>query len=157
MSRRIVFKGGGSAPFTVAAAGRDADGDRSDFENLIFNGNQPPLRLWGKSVVVVPGIQANNNAIGVIAKGGSIMPTPAGLWPLFCVVGQFTSDAGPSKRPITGPFFTSPSGYGSGFGGALSSDGYFYGVNFTTRRTPQGETPQSLAYQIYYAIFKNYG
>ena len=57
MTRRVIYQGGSGSPFRVSASGVDAA--LAEFNDLIFDANQPPLRLWGTGATQVAGITRN--------------------------------------------------------------------------------------------------
>lgn len=159
MTRRLVIQGGSeAAPFRVSSAISGDAASASKF-NLIFDGNQQPLRFLASGYLSCPGMAYENSAAAV-ATGtvGPVYSTPSGQYPLFCVM-----EWRPPYTPNPASAFTikklnSPT---SGIGGMLSG-GYFIGLNFTRQaQIPVlGGSPylgpMPLAY-ICYLIFKNYG
>lgn len=151
MTRRVVIKSSSSSPFRISAAGVDALS--AEFNDLIFDGNQPPLRLWISGYTTVEGMSRDEyNGGQNIREGSGIGPftTPSGTTPVFLVNAK-TSSAGIDTGRVKLPTFNS--GLGSG-GGAICS-GYFIGVSFTLGfpATPSARPPFDY---INYAIFRNF-
>ena len=64
MARRVIFDGSGSSgsPLRISVAGVDAA--TAQFNACIFDGNQPPLRLWGTGFQLVNGNTWNERTVG---------------------------------------------------------------------------------------------
>lgn len=131
----------------------------AEFNNLIFDGNQQPLRLWGTGFVVVYVIDYDNSMTINHTIGPLVLPTPAGTSPPFVVT---------VKRESTGTNQVSPPGtrqvsVSACGGGAVSNvDGggnKFVGITVArevirTSNTSPG--PGTGSVWVNYAIFKNY-
>lgn len=158
MTRRLVIQGGSdSAPFRVSSA-IAGDAASASKLNLIFDGNQRPLRYLTSSWLACPGMSLSNSAAAVYTRTASpVYSTPAGQYPLFSLM-EWRAVAPNPTRGITIKKLNGPT---SGIGGVLSG-GYFYGLNFTRQASiPEvgggsHPGPMPLAY-ICYVIFKNYG
>ncbi len=160
--RRVLIGAGAASPFLVSSGG---DAGSVDFTNLIFDGNQQPLRLWNRGYVTV----------NPVAKGALPLPvpqvdptmsysTPFGS-PVFIVVGRSAqvNDIG-LTLPLTTPWHRVADplakGSGQGFGGVISNaDKLFYGLNFQdpNNNTDSGYPPNVAPTYVNYCIFKNYG
>src|SRR5215475_2824666 len=84
--RRVRFDGSGQtgSPLRISVVGADAL--TAQFNDLIFDGNQPPLRLWGAGFSSVVGITFNERLGGKNVSEGAPIPVvavPAGLTPVF--------------------------------------------------------------------------
>lgn len=158
MTRRLVIQGGSdSAPFRVSSAAAGDAGSASKF-NLIFDGNQRPLRYLIHGYLPCPGMAYENSAAAVYTRTDNpVYSAPEGQYPLFTVM-EWRSVSPNPARGITVRKYNSPT---SGIGGVLSG-GYFYGLNFTRQAMIPvfgGSSylgPMPLAY-VCYLIFKNYG
>jgi len=150
MVKRVTIDCAGAiSPFRVSAAGVDVDS--AEFNNLIFDGNQSPLRLWGTGYGAVAGISyddwffGKNIVSSIIIAGPS---TPSGTTPVFMTM----------WRPAAGGFLKTPIFINShsvaGGGGGFSS-GNFCGLSFSVGFPSAPTTPASNIY-VNYAIFKNY-
>ena len=84
--RRVRFDGSGQtgSPLRIVVVG--ADVLTAQFNDLIFDGNQPPLRLWGTGFTSVVGITFNERQFGKNVSEGAPIPVvavPPGLTPVF--------------------------------------------------------------------------
>lgn len=142
--KNVVFGSSSGSPLLVSASGVDAEG--AEFSELLFDGNQSPLRVAQKGIVGMPLINVNNIAPAVFNPVLLQHPPPAGKFPYFtCVFRVDTS--GVSTRIVT------PRKQGaSGHGGAVSGT-RFFGVQFNRAIGP-GAT---LTTYCYYMVFRNYG
>lgn len=141
----------------VSVAGVDAS--LAQFNNLIFDGNQPPLRLAGTGYVLVTVVAFTSNSNGSFANGPSVPITPSGTTPIF-----LTS----VRQPTTGavnpgavgndnsPAFRTYNSYG--MGGAIYDTGsskVFTGINFNRDNGGNGLFGGGQGI-VNYAIMKNY-
>ena len=164
-TRRVIIGPGGSSPFRVSVAGVDAAG--AQFNDLIFDGNQPPLRLFLNGYIAVDAISQSDSAGGVtlrIAYGPSGPVVPSGTNALFLTmwrqpnlaVGNFRYNGG-NGFPITPQFASSNSTTGQGGGGTMDNS-RFIALSFSRPiLLPSGfwtgfPTPN----YVNYCIFKNY-
>jgi hypothetical protein len=159
MERRVAIGAGGASPFVVSSSG---DALSVGFENLIFNGNQQPLRLWNKGFVTV-------NPIPKLGPGGLPLPivfrddrytypTPTGS-PVFIIAGKNAFGSLPLQTPWHRVADPLSKGSSQGFGGVISnSDKKFYGLNFSdpNNNTDQGYPAVVYPTYINFCIFKNY-
>lgn len=151
MTRRVIIDSTAASPLRVSVAGVDAA--TAEFNDLIFDGNQSPLRLWGTGYVLVDGVTFNEWTAGQNAReatGPTVLATPAGTTPVFMVMVRL-NDTGTSV--LSTPTFTSAGFQDQGGGGICS--GSFIGISFA-RGAPG--SPTALPFQLFcnYAVFKNY-
>ena len=83
--RRVRFDGSGQtgSPLRIVVVGADAL--TAQFNDLIFDGNQPPLRLWGTGFTSVVGITFNERQFGKNVSEGAPIPLMRSgepVWPL---------------------------------------------------------------------------
>jgi hypothetical protein len=151
--RRVRFDGSGQtgSPLRISVAGADAL--TAQFNNLIFDGNQPPLRLWGTGFTSVVGITFNERLGGKNVSEGSPIPVvavPAGLTPVFMT--HWRKDDG-LGRLFTPSFQGSNNGLIGGGGGGICS-GFFCAACFATGApgAPDSLPPATF---VNYCVFKN--
>lgn len=152
MVKRVTIdcSGASLSPFRVSVAGVDVDS--AEFNDLIFDGNQSPLRLWGTGWGSVSGISYDDWAVGgknvvsaIIAAGPT---TPSGTTPVFMTM----------WRPAVGGFLRTPifrNTHSVGAGGGGLSSGNFCGLSFSVGSPGSPSTPAGDIY-VNYALFKNY-
>jgi hypothetical protein len=153
MTRRVRFDGSGQSGSPLRISVADVDVLTAQFNDLIFDGNQPPLRLWGTGFTSVVGITFNERLNGKNISEGTAIPVvavPAGLTPVFMV--HWRKDDG------QGHVYT-PSSQGSnngliGGGGGGICSGFFCPACFNTGApaVPDSLPPGSF---INYCVFKN--
>ena len=152
--KRVIIASGVASPFRVSVAGVDAS--NAEFNDLIFDGNQQPMRLYATGYETVPTIangDTANIAHAVLASGPS---TPAGTNPLFMVMWRHNASGGDTlllKTPQLSPSVPFSVTAGSGGGGAYE-DGAFRALS--CGRDPSGGAFYTQDNIINYAIFKNY-
>ncbi len=160
MARRVIIQGGGSSPIRVSAAGVDANG--AQFNDLIFDGNQSPMRLHGTGFVALPPINRDIDSVKTIDKlvtGASLPAVPSGTTPMFLVaVRNRSSDTeGRLQTPFAILGGISDNLFRGG-GGAISDvDGAglrFVALTFAIRLSTVFPNPQPSSY-INYCIFRN--
>jgi hypothetical protein len=151
--RRVRFDGSGQtgSPLRISVAGADAL--TAQFNDLIFDGNQPPLRLWGAGFTTVPGITWNEHLGGKNLSEGTAIPVvavPAGLTPVFMT--HWRKDDG-LGRLFTPSFQGSNNGLIGGGGGGICS-GFFCAACFATGApgAPDSLPPGTF---VNYCVFKN--
>lgn len=150
--KRVTIDGSGASlsPFRVSASGVDVD--LAEFNDLIFDGNQSPLRLWGSGWATVGGISYNDWLAGKNTVERSIVTTPvtpAGTTPVFMTMWRVVG----SGQFLHTPIFRNSSSVAAG-GGGISS-GVWYGLSFSVGGPASPSTPAS-DIAVNYAIFKNY-
>lgn len=154
MTNRVIIDSTAASPLRVSVAGVDAA--LAEFNNLIFDGNQSPLRLSSTGYVVVGGISYNDYTIGgKNTNEGSpvlVLATPAGTTPIW--FSGFTKNAG---DPFQSMWHVNNLSQGTGSSICQSSgNNYFIGVNHQIGAPGTPTVPGASAY-ISYAIMKNYG
>jgi hypothetical protein len=153
MARRVRFDGSGTSGSPLRISVRGANALTAQFNDLIFDGNQPPLRLAVTGVATVNGITWNQRQFGKNVNEGSPIPviaTPAGTTPIFMVMWRlndglnrvYTPSFAPSSNPIAG-----------GAGGGICS-GNFCPACFTTGAPGAPDSLPNVTF-INYCIFKN--
>lgn len=156
MARRVIIQGNsGGSPFKVSVAGVDAAG--AQFNNLIFDGNQPPLQLWATGAISAPVLQFGDSQAANFTNGPSVPVTPAGTTPIFLtVVRQPISSGVVNPGAIDGSYSPGYRTYNFyGLGGAIVDDGGNIFLGFNCNRDTTG-TMFSGSGVINYAIMQNY-
>jgi len=132
-TRRVLIDANAGSPFRVSASGVDAAG--AQFDSLIFDANQPPIRIYLNSWMRVP-VPGGGLQLATWAAGPSYPAVPGGTHPMFLTMWwqpNFASPASDGNRgasPLgTGPCFTNDATFGQGAGGAVG-DGIFAGISF---------------------------
>ncbi|MDD1534552.1 MULTISPECIES: hypothetical protein [unclassified Bradyrhizobium] len=155
-TRRVLITPGAGSPLRVAAGGVDASG--ASFEDLIFDANQPPLRVflngWMRVAYTPPG-DANILRWSV---GPALPATPSGTYPLFLTMFYQPISSGSTTTVGYTPYGSSPC-YSSNFGaGGAVGDGSFTGINFMKQFLLFGDPFPAFSDQthISYCIFRNY-
>jgi hypothetical protein len=153
MTRRVRFDGSGASgsPLRISAAGSDAL--TAQFLSLIFDGNQPPLRLAVTGFTTVAGITWNQRALGKnINEGGAIpvFATPAGTTPIFMTLWRLNDGLG---RLVTPSFANSSNPISGGAGGGICS-GNFCPACFTVGAPAAPDSLPNVTF-INYCVFKN--
>lgn len=148
---RVRFDASAASPLRISVAGVDENG--AEFNTLIFDANQSPLRLWANGYINIAGITDANFSGGQNVQeqaSGVTFTTPSGNPPAFLIMTK-RSD-GPSGNPqgaLVTPYFGSREGGG---GGMCSNQ--FVGANFHAGIIGTGATPGPTCY-VNYAVFKN--
>jgi len=149
MTERVKIDSTAASPFRVSAAGVDVN--LAEFADLIFDGNQSPLRLWGTGWGTVAGNTYDEWTGGKNTEWSGFVAgpvTPAGTTPVFMTM----------WRPVPSGFVRTPlvknihsqASAGGGF-----SSGSFYGLSFSVG-TPVAPSTRPSDVAVNYAIFKNY-
>lgn len=160
MTRRVIINSGAASPLRISVAGVDAA--TAEFNALIFDGNQSPLRLWGTGYVTVEGMSQNEYYGGQNVRelsAGAVVATPPGTTPVFMTMWRNSAD---SQGRLWSPSFQNggynnagSSGIGGG-GGAICS-GQFIGVSFSYALSVSGDpTIRPAPNYTNYCVFKNY-
>jgi len=159
-TRRVLISPGSSSPLRVSAGGVDASG--AQFDDLIFDANQPPLRVAINGWMRVPYVAAGDSNILRWATGPALPATPAGAYPLFLLM-WYAPTADPafegSYAPGRSPYGTGTC-YSQNFGaGGAVGDGRFTGISFNKQTILfSGDPFPNFTDQtrIAYCIFRNY-
>ena len=151
MVRRVIIDSGAVSPLKISVAGVDAA--TAQFNACIFDGNQPPLRLWGTGFTAVAGISWNEHLFGKNVSEGAPIPVvavPAGLTPVFMTLWRKDDGLG---RLFTPSSQASNNGLIGGGGGGVCS-GFFCPACFATGApaVPDSLPPGTF---INYCVFKN--
>lgn len=137
-TRRLVIDANSGSPMRVSVGGVDAQG--AQFDNLIFDANQPPLRVFMNGWVSVdwyPYPFAWTSRFMPYASwywGYPLPPSPPGTSPLFLTM-WYQPNFNTATYEGTTPFGTTPLlwsanwSFGQGAGMAVS-DGYFVPFTF---------------------------
>ena len=151
--RRVRFDGSGQtgSPLRISVVGADAL--TAQFNDLIFDGNQPPLRLWGTGFTSVVGITFNERQFGKTVSEGAPIPVvavPPGLTPVF--ITHWRKDDGLGRLYTPSSQGTNNGLLGGGGGGICS--GFFCPASFSTGApaVPDSLPPSTF---INYCVFKN--
>lgn len=155
MSRRLRIQAG-SSPFRVSRSGVDATG--ADFEQVLFDANQAPLRLWSRGYTTMPKIENGNIAPAQYVWASSRPATPAGTDPLFLIMWRCQKLSGDPAGPHTDgsiqhvtPGYHNLGTIDAGGGGGVMGKSALYAINFC--RQSAGYYYQNY---INFAIFRNY-
>lgn len=149
---RVKFDGtSGVSPLRISVMGVDVSG--AEFNTLIFDANQSPLRLWANGFMNIPGITDNDFIGGKNVQeqaSGITFSTVSGNPPTFLIMHKRSDGPGgnPNGNLIT-PYFGSREGGG---GGMCSNQ--FVGANFLVGIPGSGGNPGPTNY-VNYAVFKN--
>ncbi len=151
MTKRVTLGGSGGSPLRISVPGVPVD--LAEFNSLIFDGNQPPLRLSQLTWVHVEGMSRNEWNLGQNTRealAGVVISTPVGTTPIwFCTISNL------SNLFLTTPF------HSNGLeGGAGSSITQSAGVNYAigvchNRGVPATPDVRDAGYYINFAIMKN--
>ena|SRR5258708_1922513 len=142
-----------ASPLRISVAGVDAA--TAQFNAVIFDGNQPPLRLSSTGYVAIGGITWNQHLGGQnVAEGPAVglTPTPAGTTSVFMTMWRNSTDS--FGRVYTPSFQGSANGSQGGGGGGICSNN-FCSANFTTGAPGAPDSPGATIY-VNYCVFKNY-
>lgn len=151
MVRRVRLGGGGASPLRISVAGVDVD--LAEFNNLIFDGNQPPLRLSQLTWVYVEGMSWNEWTGGQNTReetAGTVVSTPAGTTPIWLSTG--VDFAGFLKSPFHSNTLA------AGFGSSITQSG---GTNYAIGTCHNNGFPaipddRSAGYYVNFAVMKNW-
>lgn len=179
MTNRVIIQSSAASPLRVSVAGADAA--TAQFGNLIFDGNQPPLRLAQNGYLTMTPITdaARNAPTPQTVKESSGVPlsapATAGTNPVFMVMYRspydlWTNSPNSPRVYTTQPgWVTTPARWttnvgsiqgtlGSGDqggGGAILNGNTFVGLTFNSQQNDGFHDRFNTLY-INYAIFKNY-
>lgn len=141
MVARIKIASGVASPFRVSLSGVDVGS--ADFDQLIFDGNQMPFRVWSNNYMNANLIPYGAGGFANYTAGPATYSCPSGQFPMFNVMWR-SGDGSASDVLRTA----------KEIGGMINeSDRVFYALAFIRQNNPSG---LSSAY-CNYLIFKNYG
>src|ERR1700748_1564205 len=152
---RLIIDGSGSlgSPLRVSAVGKNAN--NAQFGDLIFDGNQPPLRLWGIVLTTVAGITWNHHLLGQNTLESSPVPlftAPSGTTAIFMVSWKKNDPAAINNYHASSSQ-SSANGLGGGSGGSICSN-TFIALGFNTGAPAVPDTPAGSNF-VAGAIMKN--
>lgn len=152
MTRRVIIDGNAASPFRVSVAGVDAAS--AEFNDLIFDGNQAPLRLWGTGWMTIGGISYNDFIGGknINTSHTGSFSTPSGTFPVFMTMWRNSSD--PNNLIYTPSFQTAANNANQGGGGGGICGGVFKGFNSNHGLPSSPSSPAPDAY-VNFCVFKN--
>ena len=153
MARRVRFDGSGASgsPLKISVAGVDAIA--AAFNDCIFDGNQPPLRLYATGFTSVGGITFNERSLGKNFSEGAAIPIftpPAGTSPVFLVAWRLNDGQGRLETPSS-QSSNNPIGGGGG-GGVCGS--FFCPLAFTVGAPALPDNLPNVTF-VNFCIFKN--
>ncbi|WP_027578493.1 hypothetical protein [Bradyrhizobium sp. Ai1a-2] len=159
MARRVIIESNAASPLLVSVPGVDAAG--AQFNQVIFNGNQPPLRLVATGVSLVPGIFNSEYAGGKNINEGPptfIFTPPPGVTPVFIVAVRNINETNPVlQTPYFGIGASGGPGQATGAGGGMVAAGYFCPANFDAGLiVPPGQSDVAGdPYYVNHCVFRN--
>jgi hypothetical protein len=153
MARRVRFDGSGASgsPLKISVAGVDAIA--AAFNDCIFDGNQPPLRLYATGFTAVTGITFNERLLGKNFSEGSAVPIftpPAGTSPVFLVAWRLNDALGRLETPSSQG--SNNSIVGGGGGGVCGS--FFCPIAFSVGAPALPDNLPNVTL-VNFCIFKN--
>lgn len=153
---RLVIAADAGSPMRVSASGASAA--VAQFNDLIFDANQPPLRLWGTGWQQLIGVSFNEFAGGKNTNEGSptvVAGSPDGTTPIFMVMAIGAPGGG---IQISRPPNRANSGSGGGGGSICRSGGinYFIPLTFGSVGPPSTPDVQGVGALVNYAICRNW-
>lgn len=130
-TRRARIQSGNGSPFRISVAG--VDSNLAEFDDLIFDGDQNPLRRAQYGSAIVSNLAFNNLAPATFAPVVLNRTYPSGKFPVFSLIGNITKYFPESPEiPPTVTNWKTPSTAGSladDVGGGVDSN-YFYAINY---------------------------
>ncbi len=152
MVKRVRLGGGGDSPLRISVAGVDVD--LAEFNNLIFDGNQPPLRLSQLTWVYVEGMSWDEWTGGQNTReavAGAVIASPTGTTPIF-----FSTGVEISNTFMKTPFHSNT--VAGGFGASITqSSGTNYAIGTCHNNgAPAVPTVRNAGYYVNFAIMKNW-
>jgi hypothetical protein len=160
-TRRVLISPTASSPLRVSAGGVDASG--AQFDDLIFDANQPPLRKYATGWATVPYTPVGDSNILQWSRLVVLPSTPAGTFPLFMTMHYQPDSSTPGSEGLytasRSPWGTTPYYSNSNGAGGAVGDGYFTGISFMKQTLlPSGQPFPVFAdnTHIAYCIFRNY-
>lgn len=157
-----LFQAGIQSTLRVATAGAGFP-PASDFNNVIFDGNQVPLRVWNKgylSIPPIPPIGSGGLAYPILQIDGSAQYTQTANPPLFFVLQRSEGASQTYSAWHQVPTVPFQRGGSQGAGGVITyQNRFFYGINFTDPNnfTDSGYPPVVYNMRLNFCILKNSG
>jgi len=146
MSDRVVIKSDGAQPFRVSSVGVDAE--TAEFQDLLFDGNQSPLRIHQVGYVSVLSLRKPNLAPAFVS---SIAIDPLPGYPLFSVMLREDEPYGVGACRCV--YRNGPGEYG---GGGVANPNTFYAITWRRTNGVPGTDPPPQTNYINFVLFKNY-
>jgi hypothetical protein len=128
-------------------SGGSTDAGSADKFDLLFDGNQSPLRIWGTGYVVATPLEPDNLAPAWVTPGPAVIASPAGQSPIFVVSGRNSFDVSKTVYHDTG---------NAGFGGIIASN-QFFAINFSRNVYRDGVLIFDSTIYVNFCIFRNIG
>ncbi|WP_454629512.1 hypothetical protein [Bradyrhizobium cenepequi] len=153
MGRRVLYEAGGGRPLRISASS-SVDPTLAEFNDLIFDANQPPLRLWGTGYTQIPGITRNEWNFGKNVNEGSpisVFGAPVGQTPIFMTMWRSGDTSGYVNTPS---FKQSTNAVEGGAGGAICNGNIFVPVCFRVGAPANPDSYPPLTW-VDYAVFRN--
>jgi hypothetical protein len=153
MARRVILDSTAASPLRMSVAGIDAAG--AEFNDLIFDANQSPLRLAGTGYLLIDGMTKNQFTGGQnirTSHTGSPVTTPAGTTAVFMVAWRMNT----AGQPLYTPFVPNVINFGTNGGGGGICSNLFVGACFNIAPVPAGNDELPPPNYTNYCIFKNY-
>lgn len=152
MVRRVILDGTAASPLRISVAGVDAA--FAEFNNLIFDGNQSPLRLSQLTWVYVEGMSWNEWNGGQNTRealAGAVISTPLGTTPIWlCTITSF------GNTFMSTPFHSNPVSGGGG-SSICQSGGVNYAIGVCHNNGfPAIPDDRAAGYYINFAVMKNW-
>lgn len=160
MANRVIFRSNAASPLRISIVGADASS--AQFNQLIFDGNQPPLRLWSSGWISVVPLAFANTASVLFQDGPTLPAAPSGTAPIFLTVTrqqELVGVGGGLTNPINEP--ANRTYDASGMAGAVFNIGsnVFTAMNFNRDNSAGGiygtNTGSPVLGVVNYAIMLN--
>ena len=156
MKERVKLESSAASPLRISASGTAVDD--AEFNTLIFDANQPPLRLWGTGWGTVAGITRDERLIG--GKTVNTAVIASGFTTLSGAPAIFTCMQRGVVAPNTGRLMTpwvSLNANGNFGGGMGLCSGVVKILNTNWGNLPTGDGSEiGATAAVSYCIFKNY-
>lgn len=161
MAKRVIFQSDATSPLRISIAGSDAAS--AQFNQLIFDGNQPPLRLWSTGWIAIVPLAFANTAQVLFQDGPTLPVAPAGTVPIFFTITrqqELVGVGGGITAPVNEP--ANRTYDAAGMGGAVFNVGglnVFTALNFNRDNSVGGiygtNTGSPVSGVVNYAIMLN--
>jgi len=150
--KRVTLGGSGGSPLRISTSGVDVD--LAEFNTLIFDGNQSPLRLSQLTWVHVEGMSWNEWTGGQNtreATAGAVISSPSGTTPIWLC----------TTTSLSNLFMTTPNHSNGLQGGAGSSICQSGGVNYAigvchNQGFPAAPLTREAGVYVNFAVMKNW-